>query len=89
MWVACVMLDTVDLPVTSKSAPLVLILFLDTVTKLDVIALVVVFATTLMVSVLASLVSLVPDASTRPLLCKLIAYIFCYVFMLLQSVSII
>jgi hypothetical protein len=47
---------------------------LDMVTRLDVIALVVESATTRTVSVLASLVSSVPDASTRPLLCKLLQY---------------
>ena len=65
------MLDTVVPPVTSRSAPLALTLFPDTVTRLAVTALAVVSVTILMVSVLASLDSSEPDASTRLPSCKL------------------
>jgi len=64
---------TVVLLVICKSAHLVLILWMVTAMKLAAIALVVVCVTTDLVYAIAFLGSLVPDASTRPLWCKLFA----------------
>jgi len=60
------MQDTEDLHVTSRNAPLVLILWMDMVMRLGVIALAEVFATMDLEPALASLVSLGLAASTRP-----------------------
>jgi len=62
---ACVMLVSVALHVINRSVLLELIHFQDTVMRLAVIALVVVFATTPVVSVLASQDFSVLGASTR------------------------
>jgi ABC-type nickel/cobalt efflux system permease component RcnA len=65
--VAYVMLVIVVLHVTSRSVLLVLTLSLATVMRLVVTALVVVFVTTRLVSVLVSPASSEPDASIRQL----------------------